>query len=221
MLDFRLTATLGAACAATAVLAGCTLSPPVTSTAPASGTPASGTAALVPAASATARPSASAPASPASAPPVALPAAPPSVAASSAPGTAASGCARRTGVRPNSSITVCPDAAPVGGIVHVTIKGCALVNPPAGLPDVAAAALFFLGRDSWLGTNGGGGAYVPFSPQSGSGEATATFTVPATYKGGNEKAGPYPTLPVAPGTRYSFVTDPAGECNAPFTVTAG
>jgi hypothetical protein len=116
---------------------------------------------------------------------------------------------------------VCPDAAPVGGVVHVTVKGCASVDPAAGLPELAAAALFFLGPDSWLGTDGGGGANVPLYPRTGSTEATATFTIPATYTGGNEKGGPYPTLTVTPGTHYNFVTDPAGECNVPFTVTAG
>lgn len=127
----------------------------------------------------------------------------------------------RDGSLPNSSITVCPDEAPVGAVVHVTVKGCALVDPAAGLPDMAAAALFFLGPDSWLGTNGGGGASVPLSPPAGSSEATATFTIPATYTGGNENGGAYPTLRVTPGTGYDFVSDPAGDCSIPFTVTAG
>lgn len=127
------------------------------------------------------------------------------------------GCATRPGYSgvPGSSITVCPDAGPVGTVVHVTIKSCAPTGD--GLPDVPAGDLRFLGPDSWLGTNGGGGDDVPFSPRTGS-EATATFTIPSTYTGGNEN-GPYPTLPVKPGTGYSFVTDPAGECNVPFTVT--
>ncbi|HEY6792066.1 MAG TPA: hypothetical protein VI365_32605 [Trebonia sp.] len=143
------------------------------------------------------------------------------VAASTAPATPATGCATRNGALPNSSITVCPDAAPVGGVIHVTIKGCATVDPAAGLPQIPAAALFFLGPDSWLGTDGGGGANVPFFPTKDSTEATASFTIPATYTGGNEKGGPYPTLTVTPGTDYSLTTDPAGECNVPFTVTAG
>lgn len=129
----------------------------------------------------------------------------------------AAGCATAAGSGlPDSSITVCPAAGPVGSVVHVTIKGCAPVG--AGLPDVPAAGLFFLGPGSWLGTDGGGGANVPYSPRTGS-EATATFTVPATYTGGNQD-GPYPTLTVTPGTGYEFITDPAGRCRIPFTVTA-
>ncbi|HEY1701780.1 MAG TPA: hypothetical protein VGG75_18905 [Trebonia sp.] len=112
---------------------------------------------------------------------------------------------------------MCPDAAPVGSVVHVTIKGCAPTG--AGLPDLPAADLHFLGPDSWLGTNGGGGANVPFSPKTGF-EATATFTIPATYTGGEEN-GTYPAVPVTPGTQYAFTTDPAGECSVPFTVTRG
>jgi hypothetical protein len=109
---------------------------------------------------------------------------------------------------------VCPDAAPVGGTVRITLKGC------AGSQERPAADLDFLGPNSWLGTGGGGGKNVPFSPTTGSEEATATFVIPATYTGGNEKPGPYPTLPTRPGS-YNFITDPAGECNIPFTVTAG
>lgn len=108
---------------------------------------------------------------------------------------------------------VCPDEAPVGGTVQITIKGC------AGPQELPAASLAFLGPNSWLGTGGGGGKNVPYSPETGSQEATATFVIPATYIGGNEKAGPYPTLRTLPGS-YSFVTDPAGACNIPFTVTA-
>ena len=113
---------------------------------------------------------------------------------------------------PVASITVCPDQAPVGGTVHITIKGC------AGSEDFPAAGLYFLGPDSWLGTDGGGGKNVPYSPETGSREATATFVIPASYTGGNEN-GPYPTLLTRPG-RYVFITDPAGECYVPFTVTA-
>jgi hypothetical protein len=101
-------------------------------------------------------------------------------------------------------------------VVHVTVKHCSPTGN--GLPDVPSAGLFFLGPKSWLGTNGGGGAYVRYSPQTGP-QATATFTIPATYTGGNQH-GPYPTLPVTPGTGYQFVTDPAGECNIAFTVIA-
>lgn len=107
----------------------------------------------------------------------------------------------------------------MGATVHVTIKGCATVNPAAGLPKVAAAALFFLGPNSWLGTDGGGGANVPFSPRAGTTQASATFTIPATYTGGNEKGFPYPTLRTTPGTGFEFATDPAGECTVHFTVT--
>lgn len=139
-----------------------------------------------------------------------------------APSTAATatiGCASAAGSLAHSSITVCPASAPVGGVVHITIKGCTMVNPAAGLPETAAAGLFFLGPDSWLGTNGGGGANVPFSPRTGSTRATATFTIPATYTGGNEHGGPYPTLRTTPGTGYEFATDPAGECMVHFTVS--
>ena len=82
-----------------------------------------------------------------------------------------------------------------------------------------AAGLFFLGPNSWLGTNGGGGANVKFAPTTGH-QATATFTIPATYTGGNEN-GPYPTLTTKPGSGYEFVTDPAGDCNVHFTVLPG
>jgi hypothetical protein len=103
--------------------------------------------------------------------------------------------------------------------VHVTIKNCAPVNPSAGLPEVAAASLSFLGPKSWLGTDGGGGANVPFTPRTGTTQATATFTIPATYTGGNENGGPYPTVKTTPGTSYVFTTEPAGECSVHFTVT--
>jgi hypothetical protein len=82
-----------------------------------------------------------------------------------------------------------------------------------------AAGLFFLGPNSWLGTDGGGGANVPYSPKTGS-AANATFTIPAIYTGGNQDGAPYPQLTVAPGSGYEFITDPAGECHVPFTVTA-
>ncbi len=99
----------------------------------------------------------------------------------------------------------------------MTIAGCAPTDP--GLPDQPAAALFFLGPESWLGTNGGGGATVNFWPQTGH-QATATSTIPATYTGGNEN-GPYPTPTTKPGSGYEFVTDPAGECTVHFTVLPG
>ena len=213
MPTFKSVSTLGAACAMTAVLAACTSNSPAAPS-PAATTPAATTQPSTPAAT----PSASS--SPAATPSVAgTPVAVAPVATSSGPGTPAPGCATREGSLPGSSITVCPDAAPVGGVVHVTVKGCA----PGDMPAMAAAALAFLGPGSWLGTDGGGGANVPFYPQTGSAEATATFTIPVTYTGGNEneKGGHYPTLTVKPGTSYSFVTDPAGGCNVPFTVTAG
>lgn len=140
--------------------------------------------------------------------------------AASTASSAGTGCASATGALAGSSITVCPAAAPVGAVVHVTIKGCTLVDPAAGLPEMAAVDLDFLGPASWLGTDGGGGANVSFSPRTGSTQATATFTIPATYTGGNENGGAYPTLKTTPGTGYSFETDPAGECNIHFTVTA-
>lgn len=133
--------------------------------------------------------------------------------------TPAARCASAKGFLPGSSITVCPAAAPVGGVVQVTIKGCAPADPAAGLPKMAAAGLYFLGPDSWLGTNGGGGATVPFWPRTGSTQASATFTIPVTYTGGNEKPGPYPTLRTKPGNGYVFTTEPAGECRVNFTVT--
>ena len=224
----RPVASLIAACAAAAVLAGC-----------APHAPAAATARSSPATAATAA-SALATTSPATAPPAAAPAGPPGTAAPGAgsPGTApratpastpaatasaaaatppAAGCATAAGAGlPKSSITVCPAAGPVGSVVRVAIKGCAPVG--AGLPDIPAAGLFFLGPDSWLGTNGGGGANVPYAPRTGS-AATATFTIPATYIGGNED-GPYPTLRVKPGAGYEFITDPAGQCHIQFTVTA-
>jgi hypothetical protein len=136
----------------------------------------------------------------------------------SAPPTSIVGCTSASGSDPGSLITVCPGAAPVGAVVHLTIKNCG-----GGLPDVAAADLHFLGPASWLGTDGGGGATVPFAPRSGSTEATATFTIPATYTGGNENLSSdsaYPTVETTPGTGYTFTTNPAGGCNVDFTVTA-
>jgi len=140
-------------------------------------------------------------------------------ATSSATSSAATGCASAKGSLAGSSITVCPASAPVGAVVHIAIKGCTTVDPAAGLPKMAAASLSFLGPDSWLGTDGGG-VNVPFSPKTGSTEATAAFTIPATYTGGNENGGAYPTLKTKPGTTYDFTTDPAGQCSIHFTVTA-
>jgi hypothetical protein len=191
----------GQACVLTAVVAACSSSAPTTSSLGAS------------ARTATAQSS-----TPAATPSFAAPSAGASVAATSAPASATAGCASSPAAPgaglAGGSITVCPDAAPVGGVVHVTIAGCAPTS--SGLPDLPAAGLFFLGPDSWLGTNGGGGAEVDYAPKTGH-QATATFTIPATYTGGNPD-GPYPTLATKPGSDYQFVTDPAGECNVKFTV---
>jgi hypothetical protein len=224
-------ASLIAACALAAVLAGCSPRAPAAATAASSPAPV----ATAPSALATTLPATAAPAVPpgnaapgagspgaASLATTALavtPAAPAPAATAPAPAATplAAGCATAAGAGlPKSSITVCPAAGPVGSVVRVAIKGCAPVG--AGLPDIPAAGLFFLGPDSWLGTNGGGGASVPYAPQAGS-AATATFTIPATYIGGNED-GPYPTLRVKPGAGYEFITDPAGQCHIQFTVTA-
>ena len=211
------------ACAATAAIAACGPNTPVAAqsasalttapTAPAAASAATAPSTRVPATSPTTAGSTTASATPSASAPAVSPSAP---GMSSAPAPAPS-CASKPGADiPDSSITVCPDAGPVGSVVHVTIKHCSPTGN--GLPDLPAAALFFLGPNSWLGTNGGGGAFVRYSPQTGP-EATATFTIPATYIGGNQH-GPYPTLQVKPGSGYQFATDPAGECNIAFTVTA-
>jgi hypothetical protein len=212
------------ACAATAALAACQPNTPVAalsssalntaSIAPAAASPHTAPSTPVSATSPSTAPSTTAPVTSSASAPAVSPSAP--AARSSAPPPAPS-CASKPGAGiPDSSITVCPDAGPVGSVVHVTIKHCSPTG--SGLPDIPAAALFFLGPKSWLGTNGGGGAYVRFLPQTGP-QATATFTIPATYIGGNQH-GAYPTLRVTPGTGYHFATDPAGECNVVFTVTA-
>lgn len=113
---------------------------------------------------------------------------------------------------PASSITVCPARAAVGAVVHITLQGC---NSPSRAP----ATLVFLGPSSWIGS-GGAGDPVPFKMASGD-RFTATFTIPATYVGGENGAVPNPTLPVRPGDHYAFATYPAGICDAPFTVTGG
>jgi hypothetical protein len=113
---------------------------------------------------------------------------------------------------PASSITVCPGRAAVGAMVHVTLRGC---NTPSRAP----AALVYLGPSSWVGS-GGGGNPVPFR-MVGSDRFTASFTVPATYVGGETGASPNPTLPVRPGDHYAFATYPAGICDVPLTVTGG
>jgi hypothetical protein len=198
----RLVSALGAACALTAVVAACSSSGPATSSPAASTQKAADQSSGRAVAPSSAVPPATAP-----------------VAGTSAPVSTTAGCATSPvapggGGQAGGSITVCPDAAPIGGVVHVTIEGCAPTG--SGLPDVPAAALSFLGPDSWLGTNGGGGANVSFVPKTGH-RATATFAIPATYTGGNEN-GPYPTLVTKPGRGYEFITDPAGECNVPFIV---
>jgi hypothetical protein len=113
---------------------------------------------------------------------------------------------------PDSSITVCPGRAAAGAVVHITLQGC---NTPSRAP----AALVFLGPSSWIGS-GGAGNPVPFK-MAGGDRFTATFTIPATYVGGETGASPNPTLPVRPGDHYAFATYPAGICDVPFTVTGG
>ena len=204
LCGLRSVTTFVAACALIAVVAGCSSSAPTSSS-------------LASAQMATTQSSA-----PAAAPSSATPSATAPVAGSAAAASATAGCrsspvAPADGVQEGGSITVCPDAAPVGGVVNVTIAGCSPMG--SGLPDLPAAGLFFLGPGSWLGTNGGGGAVFKFAPQAGR-QATATFTVPATYTGGSE-IGPYPMLATKPGSGYKFVTDPAGECSVHFTVLPG
>ena len=111
-----------------------------------------------------------------------------------------------------SSITVCPGRAAVGAVVHIALQNC---NTPSRAP----AALVFLGPSSWIGS-GGGGNPVPFKMVGGD-RFTATFTIPATYVGGETGTFPNPTLPVRPGDHYAFATYPAGICDVPFTVTGG
>jgi len=111
-----------------------------------------------------------------------------------------------------SSITVCPGRAPVGAVVRITLQGC-------NIPSQPPAALVFLGPSSFIGA-GGAGNEVPFK-MAGDGRFTATFTIPATYLGGESGASPNPTLPVRPGDHYAFATYPAGDCSVPFTVTGG
>ena len=113
---------------------------------------------------------------------------------------------------PVGSITVCPGRAAVGAVVRITLQGC---NTPSRAP----VALVFLGPSSWIGSGGGGGP-VPFK-MVGGGRFTASFTIPATYVGGETGAIPNPTLPVRPGDHYSFATYPVGICDVPFTVTGG
>jgi hypothetical protein len=95
--------------------------------------------------------------------------------------------------------------------VHVTVAGC------AGIPNQPAGSLVFLGPDNWVGS-GGGGISVDFTPHTGH-QATATFTIPATYTGGY-RPGPNPTLAVKAGSGYYFATYPVGLCSVRFTVLA-
>jgi hypothetical protein len=113
---------------------------------------------------------------------------------------------------PAASITVCPARAPVGAVVRITVQGCNTSSQPP-------AALVFLGPSSFIGA-GGAGNSVPFK-RTGGDRFTATFTIPATYVGGEHGASPNPTLPVKPGSHYAFATYPAGWCYVPFTVTGG
>ena len=71
---------------------------------------------------------------------------------------------------------------------------------------------------SSLAQGSAGGDAVPFKTV-GADRATAPFTIPATYVGGETGASPNPALPVRPGEHYAFATYPAGICHVPFTVT--
>jgi hypothetical protein len=82
-------------------------------------------------------------------------------------------------------------------VVHITLRGC-------NIPSRPPAALVFLGPSSWIGS-GGAGNPVPFKAAGGD-RFTATFTIPATYIGGETGAAPNPTLPVRPGEHYGFAT---------------
>jgi hypothetical protein len=145
------------------------------------------------------------------------PTASPGATGSAQPPSPGSGCASQShpanfafSGSPASSITVCTGHAAVGAVVRITLQGC---NTPSRAP----AALVFLGPSSWIGS-GGGGDPVPFKLLGGD-RFTATFTVPASYVGGENGALPNPTLPVRPGDHYAFATYPAGICDVPFTVT--
>jgi hypothetical protein len=145
------------------------------------------------------------------------PTASPGPAGSATPPSPGGGCARQHhpanfafSGSPASSITVCPGRAAVGAVVHITLQGC---NTPSRAP----AALVFLGPSSWVGS-GGGGNPVPFR-MVGSDRFTASFTIPATYVGGETGAAPNPALPVRPGDHYAFATYPAGICDVALTVT--
>jgi hypothetical protein len=144
------------------------------------------------------------------------PTVPPRPTNSATPSSPGGGCARQRhpvnfafSGSPASSITVCPGHAAVGAVVRITLQGC---NTPSRAP----AALVFLGPSSWVGS-GGGGNPVPFR-MAGGDRFTATFTIPATYVGGENGASPNPTLPVRPGDHYAFATYPAGICDVPLTV---
>jgi hypothetical protein len=108
----------------------------------------------------------------------------------------------------SSGWTVCPAAAPVGAIVTIT------ADTKCGAGPRGPAALVFLGPKAYIGS-GGAGDPVPSFTNTATG-FTATFQIPDTYvAGGNTQ----PTLPVLPGTGYSFATYPAAGCQIAFTVT--
>lgn len=220
----RSAAVLVAGCAAVTMIAACGSKASIAASASSASGPAKAKATASAVTSPPAKPSASSAAAPSVTAPSAIASATPTasapVAVSPAPAkeSPSAGCATAKGYGFTGSwITVCPAAGPVGSVVHVMIKDCVPAAP--GVEGIPAASMSFLGPKSWLGTNGGGGANVPFSPRTGS-TASATFVIPATYTGGNEKPGPYPTLKTRPGTGYEFITDPSGECAVRFTVTA-
>ncbi len=102
---------------------------------------------------------------------------------------------------------VCPGAAPVGATVTITSDTTCQAGPGS------EPTLVFLGPKSYIGS-GGGGNEVPIT-KTGKG-FTASYRIPASYvSGGNHNR----TLPVTPGTGYSFATYPAAGCDTPFTVT--
>lgn len=120
------------------------------------------------------------------------------------PHASAPGCA--TGTRSAGSITVCPDAAPVGSTVTISGTGCH--NPRQSVLAV------FLGPRAWMGSSGGG---VDLEIPVQGNHFRATFRIPSSYPAGGDAR---KTAPVMPGVHYGFAVDPAAECSVGFTVTA-
>lgn len=129
---------------------------------------------------------------------------PASAAQPARPHASAPGCA--TGTRSAGSITVCPDAAPVGSTVTISGTGCH--NP---LQSVSAV---FLGPRAWMGSSGGG---VDLEIPVQDNHFRTTFRIPSSYPAGGDAQ---KTAPVTPGGHYAFAVDPAAECSVAFTVTA-